>query len=294
MLNWNRKSVLFVGVFEHGSTNVSQANSFEEMGCDVTRFDYRNGYSSITDSSLRRLCFTIERAKPEVVFFSKCNGVPVEVVHLANKTGKTVMWYMDPLNKNFDAEVKQKIESCTISCFALQKPLEAAQAFSDTVYFVHEGFDPKIDQPHDIVQDLDVTFIGDLRDHRAVYARAVGFANVTGAYGRDHAEAVSRSKINLNFTEGGASDRVYKVLAAGGFLLTQPWPDMEKDFLIGRDLDVFTTPTELKEKIRYYLTDGIEEREGIALYGNQTVQRFSRSHFGPKILALLEHQERNK
>ena len=42
----------------------------------------------------------------------------------------------------------------------------------------------------------------------------------TSAYGSDHARAVSSSKINLNFcTDSGASDRVYKIMAAGGFFI---------------------------------------------------------------------------
>ena len=107
----------------------------------------------------------------------------------------------------------------------------------------------------------------------------------------DHNFAFADSKINLNFVDGnsGCSDRVYKILAARGFLLTQPWPRMEIDFKNEKDLVVFHTVGELKKLIEYYLANS-EQRNNIAQNGYETVQKFSRDNWAKKILEITEVQ----
>ena len=102
--------------------------------------------------------------------------------------------------------------------------------------------------------------------------------------GAKHSKAVSETKVNLNFTEGGTSDRTYKVLASRGFLLTQSWPRIEEDFKIGVDLDTFDSVNDFKQKIEYYLTHE-DERKEIAAHGYRTVQKFNRTNFAKEIIS---------
>ncbi|MCI9532829.1 MAG: glycosyltransferase [Lachnospiraceae bacterium] len=80
------------------------------------------------------------------------------------------------------------------------------------------------------------------------------------------------SKVNLNFTSKpirtGLPLRVWDILGAGGFLLTNFQSEIPEYFEVGKDLETFASEEELVEKVRYYLAHG-EEREKIARNGYQ-------------------------
>lgn len=65
------------------------------------------------------------------------------------------------------------------------------------------------------------------------------------------------SKINLNITsrsiESGIPQRVWDIMAVGGFCLTNYQPELEEYFVIGEDLDVYHDLDELTDKVKYYL-----------------------------------------
>lgn len=96
-------------------------------------------------------------------------------------------------------------------------------------------------------------------------------------YGEEFNKAVANSKIVLGFSVepscwGYWSNRVGKVLLAGGFLLYQYAPGME---LFLRDgAEYFSDIDELKEKIDHYLVAG-DERDAVANRGREIGQRFS-------------------
>lgn len=83
------------------------------------------------------------------------------------------------------------------------------------------------------------------------------------------------SKINLNITsrsiETGIPQRVWDILAVGGFCLTNYQQELEDYFEIGKDLEVYHNPEELLEKIDYYLKNE-KERLRIALNGYKKVR----------------------
>ena len=277
--------VLMIAVFDERSTNCSQAKGFERNGCDVIRYDYRKEALKMgdrkRDSAIIDICMS---EKPDIVFFSKCNEVDIRVVLECNKVSNTVLWYMDPDNSNFNDYLIQKIKNSKYTFCALVKPyLKAREISHNTVFFLQEGFDEDVNYPMNVPYVSDVSFIGALRNERRKYFDALKFKVYNNAYNEGHSRAVSETKINLNFTEGGTSDRTYKVLASGGFLLSQPWPGMEKDFTIGKDLDTFSSIEDLKLKIDYYLSRPVK-RMHIAKHGFETVQKFNRTNFAKSIL----------
>lgn len=83
------------------------------------------------------------------------------------------------------------------------------------------------------------------------------------------------SKINLNFTipniKSGIPLRVWDVLGAGGFLLTNYQAEIPYFFEEGKDLVCFDGIEDLKEKVGYYLTHE-EERQAIAAQGYRKVK----------------------
>lgn len=78
------------------------------------------------------------------------------------------------------------------------------------------------------------------------------------------------SKINLNFTSKpirtGLPLRIWDILGAGGFVLTNYQSEIPEYFEIGKDLEVFSSQEELLQKIDYYLKHE-EERQQIAKNG---------------------------
>jgi hypothetical protein len=282
--------IMMVAVFSETSTNCSQAKGFENNGCKVIRYDYRNrAYKIGLRARDKEIVSIVLNDRPEIVFFSKCNDVNISVVKDCNRVSKTVLWYMDPFNRQFGDPLREKIKTCKFTFCALTEPYRVAKSIShNSVYFLQEGFDEDCNYPMSIPYINDVSFIGNLRSEtRKKYCDMLGFKVYNNMYAELHSRAVSESKINLNFTEGGTSDRTYKILASKGFLLTQPWESMEDDFGVGKDLDIFTSVDELRSKIDYYLKNE-EERIGIAENGYRTVQKFSRTNFAKMVLEIIQ------
>ncbi|MBQ9334560.1 MAG: glycosyltransferase [Lachnospiraceae bacterium] len=78
------------------------------------------------------------------------------------------------------------------------------------------------------------------------------------------------SRININTTtrsiRTGLPQRIWDVLGCGGFLLTNAQEEIPEYLESGRHLDVYETPTDACEKVRYYLTHE-DERQQIAANG---------------------------
>ena len=288
--------ILFVGVFNKESTNTSQLKGFKNLGCDVLEYPYRDKLSlfnnniELRDNDLIKVC---ESYKPDITLFSKCNNMDSYVVYTCNRFSKTVYWYMDYIH-NLTDECLSKIRLSDYVFCSRNAALNIASKINNKSYFLHEGFDEENNiYINDIEQDIDVSFIGTLNDHgchnnRTEYQKEIQFKVYNNVYNIEHSKTVCRSKINLNFTEGdGSSDRIYKLLASKGFVLTQPWEGIDNDFTIGRDLDTFNNINELKEKINYYL-DNNDIRLQIAENGYKTVQKFNRTNWAKTIINIVK------
>lgn len=84
------------------------------------------------------------------------------------------------------------------------------------------------------------------------------------------------SKININMTtpniENGIPLRVFDILSARGFLMTDYRPELEKLFEIGKDLAVYDGTSDLANKALYYLNHD-KERELISARGFDKLQK---------------------
>lgn len=84
------------------------------------------------------------------------------------------------------------------------------------------------------------------------------------------------SKINLNFTirniRSGIPLRVWDILAAGGFCITNFQPELVLYFKNGEDIVWFEDEDDLVQKVRYYLGHE-DERKKIALNGQKKVRQ---------------------
>ena len=266
--------VLFFGVFSENSTNISQANAFEKNGCKVTRHDFRANPQLPADEGY------------DLIFYSKCNELGIDAVQ--KYKGIKCLWYMDPLNGNYNDHFREKLKYIDFACFALYEPFRKSQQGDSHqyCYLIEEGFDPDVDQCH-LGEEwkYEVSFIGNLYNQsRKDYHKAVNF-DVIKCSRLEHPIKVAQSKINLNFTDGGTSDRAYKIMASGGFLLSEPWPGCPFKQCI--EFDTFYTGRDLKKRIKYYLHNW-EEREEIAQAGMEAVQKFSRTNWAKRILDIYK------
>jgi hypothetical protein len=284
--------ILFIAVFDelNKSTNNSQARGLEHSGAEVIKYNFRVRADELGSREKRDLEI-IEVCKtelPDLVIFSKGNLVNIRVIHECNKYSKTCLWFMDA-TPNWDAEARTKALYCSFVCCDKPQVYQDAYRLNKNTFLVPEGFDQDIDRPrHCTEQDIDVSFIGSIYGYRADLINSVTtkiqvFQN---AFAKEHANVVSRSKINLNMcTANCMSDRVYKILAAGGFLLTNDWLGRSDIFIDKEHLVIFDSISDLNEKIQYYLKD-TDERNRIRYNGFIGVQKYSRNNWAKKIIEI--------
>lgn len=100
------------------------------------------------------------------------------------------------------------------------------------------------------------------------------------------------SKINLNITlpsiESGIPQRILDIMGCGGFVLTNHQPELDEFFDIGKDVEVFRSVEELKDKCSYYLTHETE-RLKIAINGYKKIRdSFTYEHQLNKIISIVQ------
>lgn len=285
--------ILFVGVFDKSkkSTNTSQILAFKKNGNNVVGYNYRSRAQTLGDQKRdEELTNLIKERCFDLVVYSKCNVVSESVFSQSTKYSKTCLWFMDPLI-SYTEEIKRKTSLVDYFCCDKLNVLEEARKHNKNSFHVREGFDETVDNPvENVEKKYDVSFIGNLYGDRKVKIDKINHnVNViNNAYGREHSNCVAQTKINLNFsTSEGASDRVYKVLAAGGFLLTNDWVGRENDFKNERDLVIFSDIDDLNRKVDIYLQDE-DKRNKIAKSGLQRVQHFNRHAWAKKIVDIYE------
>lgn len=73
---------------------------------------------------------------------------------------------------------------------------------------------------------------------------------------REISRVYNNSKININITLQGISGlnyRVFEVLASRGFLLTDDMADIERNFIVSKELEVYKNIDDLVDKTEFYL-----------------------------------------
>ena len=137
----------------------------------------------------------------------------------------------------------------------------------------------------------DVSFVGSMYGYRAEWIRALRASGIPVScfgHGTENGvvdaaaipEIYRTSRVSLNFSGAGqnpggvgGSDsrqikaRTFEVPGAGGFLLTEAAPELERYFTIGSEIATFCSPNELVERVRHYLSRP-DERDAIARAGH--------------------------
>jgi len=283
--------VLYIGVFDnnHKSTNTSQLLSLKRAGAQVVGYNYKDKAKKLGFAGRDADLVNLVRDRDfDLVLYSKCNLLSYDVFENIKQQTTTAMWFMDPL-QTYDMEMKERTKLVDYFYCDKNNVLCEALKINPNSHRVCEGYDENVDRPiENVNKSYDVSFIGGLYGHRITQISSMRHPVkiITNAYGKEHAHSVAKSRINLNLcTTRGASDRVYKVMAAGGFLITDDWDGREDDFVDGKDLVVFENIEDLDQKIDYYLSNPVIS-DKIARSGQRTVQKFTRLNWAQEILSL--------
>jgi hypothetical protein len=209
-----------------------------------------------------------------------------------------VYWFADPLvTFKGDPGFIEKAKVSDVVIVDKKNVYDEIKPYNENTFVVPDGFDVLTETPRDdLSQDINVSFIGQLYGDRSEKMQKINhqITLISNAFGAAHSEAVSRSKINLNFcTSEGPSNRIYKVLAAKGFLLTDDWADREKEFKDGKHLVIFKDIDDLNEKISYYL-ENEEERNHIREEGHKLSSKYTRDEWARKIMQIFNEKEDSK
>lgn len=155
----------------------------------------------------------------------------------------------------------------------------------------------------------DVSFVGSMYGYRAAWIDALRRANVSVScfgHGTENGvvdateipEIYRASRISLNFSGAGQNPgtasgangrqikaRTFEVPGAGGFLLTEAAPGLDRYFSVGQDIATFDAPDALVAQARYFL-DHPDERDAVARAGHA---RTRREHtYEKRFAAILE------
>jgi len=131
--------------------------------------------------------------------------------------------------------------------------------------------------------------IADLRN-RGIGVTCFGFGWPAGSVPFERIpEIIRKSVISLNFANSRGRNqikaRTFETPGAGGFLLSEYAPGLEKYYVTGKEIQTFEKTAELAQKIRHYLAHP-DERDRIA---NAGFERTARDHtYEIRMKALLD------
>lgn len=209
---------------------------------------------------------------------------------------KTVCWNTDVRNnvRQFGGTLLELFNSVHIFYTMAKGNILDYKKHCPTCIIKHlqEAADPRVHNRFELTEEdikkhsCDVLFAGtvdDLHEGRRELIRYLEkqdfhfrlITNRNYLLNEDHSKACQCAKIVIGSSgmpkiSLSMSARDYRVMGAGGFLLTNHILDIEKWFRIGLDCETYKTKEECVEKIKFYLQDW-EARQIIAEDGYRTV-----------------------
>jgi len=289
------KIIIMVGVNDkRGSTNIPMCKSLMKLGFHVIPINYRTIIQSHGMQFFANLLLSvITNTKPYLTIFSKCNGVPTEVVKECSKYSTTWLYNMD---------ARPTIEKCTdvvqhaINChFSSCTAYEMVDWFNEqgaNCHYIVQGVDPEVFKPVSINEKYRsnmsgpvISMIGARTIERDEYFKALtddGFFPTFYGPGynkeiidKDFVEVCCSSDFMLSLNthngihKGYFSNRLVRYLACGTCTFhLDPFGDLEKYFEDGKEIVFFKDKNDLVNKLHSIDDDtrikiGINGRERI-------------------------------
>ncbi len=253
----------------------------------------QRGQEDMSEILWRRVC----ESRPDMVFlvpFADWAGPLRETVRRITEcsSAKTVLWICDdPWQfEDFSSRWAPCVDHIITTDPGMLSAYRAIGC-EDRLVISQWGVNTSIYSAKTVAQDIDVSFVGHAHSDRQASIRAIEaggievqvFGRGWGARGQrlsdgEMIDVFRRSKINLNLGLSIESScrqikaRNFEVLAAGGFLITQRVPYLDRYLEDGRDLVMYEHCSEIPQLIERYLSDN-ESRAAIARRGAARCRR---------------------
>lgn len=256
--------------------------ALRRLGHEVEVFDHllRSVHANFIELN-RAVLKKVEDGRPDVVLFVQgLYEIWTETWDVVRKSGiaATINWATDDSWKYAQASrfMAKHFDACATTY--KDKAAEYHHDGYDRVLESQWGADATRFQPPMPASECeyDVSFIGARYGTRSNFVRALMKAGINvkcfghgwpygPISGEEIAPILRRSRISLNFSGSGkvierllpnrrqVKARVFEVPGAGGFLLSEWAPGMERFYDLGEEIDVFRTEAELVEKVKFYL-----------------------------------------
>lgn len=292
--------VLLVFPQRDGQTGVSIKRAFLQQGCEVVVVDAK--------TEARNMLPEAARFKPDLVFCSRTPALARDMEQLVKLHPATITacWNVDvrASAKAFGNDLLQLFRAVHVLYSKPKGLVKEYQSLCPTtlVKTLQQGIDQEVYQKEELsaadqaIYGCEVAFMGRpnklyqtpaggriaLINHvkkQAFDLKLYGY-NTATIYDSAHNKACVGANIVLGHTgfahiAQSNSVRDFKVLGAGGFLLTEHVLDSEAFFEPGVHCDTYRTKEECVEKIRHYLANP-DLRERIATAGHKHVHAHHR------------------
>lgn len=269
----------------------------------------------------RKVLRTVARTRPDVFFIYGSNWIlsPATLDRIRALGATIAIWEgnLSILDPDRSACLPKYDVFFTGDSYLV--PLLSRVAQMRHVHLIGEKAAPDFFRPYDLTEDergefaADVSFFGSsYPDRNRFFERLADLGTEVRLWGKGwessprlapfaverRVDTVHKSRIygastiNLDLHAGhqqinGISSRVFEVLCCGGFALTEYRKDIERFFDVGREIDVFSSPEEAREKIDHYLSHP-EERQKMARLGrDKVVSELTITHAAKRMLDIL-------
>lgn len=289
------KILLVCAKFQYGNPDQGIGTEYaafipalKNLGYEVIHFDswHRSLYSNYAELN-RKLLETVSREKPDVMLtIQRDYEIWIETLNLIKSKGDvaTITWTTDDSWKY--QEVSRFIGEA-YHAITTTYPQIIPKYYQDNIHNVlltqWAANSDSLEEPLLAAScQYQVSFVGAAHGNRkktiaelqrhGIEVSCFGHGWPAGPVLAEEIPGIMRnSLISLNFSNSykGANQikaRTFEVPGAGGFLITEYTPGIEKYYEISKEIVVFRNTLELANKIRYYLSNP-EERDLIALNG---------------------------
>lgn len=271
--------VLLLFPMADGQTGPAYKHAFERLGHKVIAVDAKLASGSSFETSIG--------FEPEFVFCSRTPPLAGQVVRIKQKFKSAVVCMMNTDTRNSIKEwahLYPLIQAVDYHFVVGYNQLDEWRKLNANTYWLPLGLQNEIyNKPHIITEDdrrryaCDVCFAGSVGgrhhsdrepflaaiEHEGLNLNLWGSQGVPRIYNKEHNKQSALAKVSLgcsSWPNAGryTSVREYKIMGAGGFLLTRYGDGLEEVFPIAGEnqvADSFTTPTNLVEKIKYWLAN---------------------------------------
>jgi spore maturation protein CgeB len=304
-----------------GQHNPLFLQALENAFFDCAHIDWTS-YHKNTDALQYDILKAAEELNPDYVFMHTHSGdaLSMETIKKLSVKSKVINWTGDvryPLPQHY-IDIGKEI---FLTLFSNVNDVEAARKHKVNADFLQVGFDDVAFSPmgHTNTSYPPILFLGSNYAHNIKFPLTElrqqmvdrlkrEYGQFFGVYGHGWAEA--NGNINTFQEEGAAyrsckiainlshfdykrysSDRLFRIMGSGAFCLTHNYPEIEKDFEVGKELVVWKNLDDLVATINYYLNNPVARNE-IALAGCLKARTtFTWNNFAENLITLINEHE---